>query len=62
MEADLQVSCPECYVPNQIESVAIPESVRASLKKPGSGSFEEKMVECSNCNEKYMVYLSESRD
>jgi len=62
MEIDSLVSCPECYVPNQVESGGSPESIRASLRKPGSGAFEEKKVECSNCNEKYTVYISDSRE
>lgn len=62
MDEDLLVSCPECYVPNEVEPGPVSEAVRASLKKPGSGGFEEKMIECSNCSEKYTVYISESRE
>jgi hypothetical protein len=61
MEEDMLVSCPECYVPNELVAPSL-EVVRASLKKPGSGNFEEKTVECSNCNEHYTVYFSDSRE
>lgn len=62
MKDDLQISCPECYVPNQVASATKMDSTKVSLIKPGSGAFHEKMVECSNCNEKYTVYFSELRD
>jgi len=62
MEEGTLVSCPECYVPNEVGSSSNDEALRASLKKPGSGSFEEKTVECSNCSERYTVYLSDSRE
>jgi hypothetical protein len=58
---DLLVSCPECMVPNEVGLPPV-DSVKASLKKPASGGFEEKTVECSNCNERYTVYLSDSRE
>ena len=61
MEEDMLVSCPECYVPNEVASSSR-DPVRASLKKPGSGNFEERTVECSNCNERYTVYVSDSRE
>jgi hypothetical protein len=60
MNEDLLISCPECYVPNEVET--LPALSKVSLKKPGSGSYEEKTVECSNCNERYTVYISESRE
>lgn len=55
---DLFVSCPECYVPNQINRSSPSVPATASLTRPGNGTFEEKMVECSNCSEKYTVYIS----
>jgi len=58
---DLLVSCPECMVPNEVKTPSL-DSIRTSLKKPGSGGFEEKTIECSNCNERYTVYLSDSRE
>jgi len=62
MGDDFLISCPECYVPNQIGSDDLKESINVSLKKPGAGVFEEKSVECSNCNEKYTIYISETLD
>ncbi len=62
MEEDSLVSCPECYVPNHISPQLLSESKHASLKKPGSGAFEEKTVECSNCDERFTVYVSDSRE
>jgi hypothetical protein len=61
-EKDLLVSCPECYVPNSVSLKGSTAVIRASLNKPGFGTFEERKVECSNCNEQYTVYLSESRE
>jgi hypothetical protein len=58
---DLLIACPECMVPNQV-SPKVVDSTMASLNKPGSGGYLEKTVECSNCSERYTVYLSESRE
>ncbi len=58
---DLLVSCPECMVPNEV-SMPSSGSLKTTLKKPGSDDFEEKTIKCSNCNESYTVYLSDSRE